>query len=152
MNAAAPFTVSEPLSRMLDVAGFDPERMNRAIDRRLRCGRSSEMYKDEHHPRGLSRATGMVVRRLSRAHRNILLEIDMPTYRYEEYSRNDCRLFCKARLPETIQAALIGRTVGALASFSTGGFALADLPIEDFLPDYGPWTVLKVAPEWRRLS
>jgi len=152
VNAAAPFSVSEPLLRMLDVAGLDPARLNRAIGRRLLRGRFAEMYKVDHYARGLSRATGMAVRRLSRAHRNILLEIDMPTYRYGEYSRNDCRLFCKARLPETIQAALIGKTVGEMASFSTGGFALADLPIENFLPDYGPWMVVKVAPNWRRLS
>ncbi|CAN5598082.1 hypothetical protein BH10PSE14_BH10PSE14_35200 [soil metagenome] len=152
MKTGSPFTVSEPLMRMLDVAGFDPARLNRAIDRRLLRGRSAEMYKVDYYPRGLASATGMAVHRLSRAHRNILLKIDMPTYRYEEHSRNDCRLFCKARLPETIQAALIGKTVSDMASFSIGGFALADLPIENFLPDYGPWTVLKVTPEWRRLS
>lgn len=102
-----------------------------------------------HYPRTLRARSNIPVVAIARRSRHLLLYIESrsPLWHYREDSRNAYWLAVAARLPDVLQAALVGGTVARLIATGT---PLDAVTIADFGPERNGWTDVRLAPQWVR--
>lgn len=109
--------------------------MDKAIQRRVDLGQDAGLRPSHYYPARVCRATGVPIRSVSRAQRNLLIEVEnhRPFWRYSERSRGDRAFWVPVGVSETVASALIGRPLSSLVDTPAplAGLIIAGVAAED---------------------
>lgn len=145
------FFASSVLISMLAEAEIDPERINDAMDRRMRM-RQGGMLAEDQFPRMLTRVTGMRVNVLRRRSRYLLMEGDLRGAIYRELGRTKWDFLCPGTLPPTTQITAKGKALNEVISLGALGPFLGGVTIESPSDAWDGAVAFNLQPRWQRFG
>jgi hypothetical protein len=145
------FFASSVLISMLEEAEIDPQRLNDAMDRRIRM-RQGGMLSMDHFPRMLTKVTGMRVNVLRRRSRYLLLEADLRGTIYRELGRTKCEFLCQGTLPPTAQIAARGKALNEVISHGALEPFMEGVTIQSPSNAWDGAVAFNLQPRWQRFA
>lgn len=145
------FFASSVLISMLAEAEIDPQRINDAMDRRMRM-RQGGMLAEDHFPRMLTKVTGMRVNVLRRRNRYLLLEADLRGTIYRELGRTRWDFLCPGTLPPTTQTAARGKALNEVISHAALGPFIGGVTIDSPSEAWDGAVGFNLQPRWQRFG
>ncbi|RYY11748.1 MAG: hypothetical protein EON55_13645 [Alphaproteobacteria bacterium] len=136
---------------MLAEAEIDPQRINDAMDRRIRM-RQGGMLAQDHFPRLLAKVTGMRVNVLRRRNRYLLLEADVRGTIYREVGRTKCDFLCPGTLSPATQIAARGKALNEVISHGVLGPFMGGVTIESPSDAWDGAVAFNLQPRWQRFG